>query len=271
MFLSCCYFFFFCYFCTATTIGTTTTITTSNVNEGKRDTRNKLQVVKFRVLELWSEEGVSNSKARFITSFRSWEHVHTHTHKVWFQYKIYCRWCNPTYICFPCTWVLKLAFGLCSLVCFWACSHVVNSPYNNFGIIIIIITWSRRKKILFSLLHAIIVELVDMDYSVVLLQSIAIVVCFDPFCLTSIVILSDVHHCFVQHLSPCRLTFFTILLDICHHSIQRLLPFRPTSINVRPLSFIHPAPFVNRHSSLTIHPRWHAVFLKLYVALEFCS
>jgi hypothetical protein len=39
----------------------------------------KLQAVKFWVPELRREEGASSSKACFTASFRSWEHVHTHT------------------------------------------------------------------------------------------------------------------------------------------------------------------------------------------------
>jgi hypothetical protein len=66
--------------------------------------------------------------------------MHTHTHKVWLQYKICTKWCNPTYTCFPCTWVLRLASKLCTPVCFWACSHVVNNPCSNFK------RRRRRKK-----------------------------------------------------------------------------------------------------------------------------
>jgi hypothetical protein len=97
--------------------------------------------VKLWVSKLQKEEVASNSKACFIASFRSWEHVHTythtHTHKVWLQYKIWTRWCNPTYTYFPCTWVLKLAFRLCILVCIWACNHVGSNPCSTFG---------RKKK-----------------------------------------------------------------------------------------------------------------------------
>jgi hypothetical protein len=114
--------------------------------------------MKFWVLEPWREEGASSSKACFTTSFRSWEHVHTHTHKVSLQYKIYIRWCNPTYICFPCTRVLRLAYGLCILVCFWACTYVVNNPCSNTG------KRGKREKKIFSLLHAIAIELVDANH-----------------------------------------------------------------------------------------------------------
>jgi hypothetical protein len=83
------------------------------------------------------DKGASSSKACFIASFRSWEHVHTHTHTRFdLQYKIYTRWCNPTYTCFPYTWVLRLASRLCTLVCFLGCNHVMNCPCNS----------SRRRK-----------------------------------------------------------------------------------------------------------------------------
>jgi hypothetical protein len=46
-------------------------------------------------------------------------------------------WCDPTYTCFPCTWVLRLASRLCIPMCFWTYNHVVSCPCNSSG---------RRKK-----------------------------------------------------------------------------------------------------------------------------
>jgi hypothetical protein len=70
------------------------------------------------------------------------------------------------------TWVLSLAFGLCTLTCFWTCSHVVSCPCSSFG------RRRRREKKktrsrrnFFSLLHAIVVKLVDAECFVVLSSS----------------------------------------------------------------------------------------------------
>ncbi len=159
MFLNCYYFFFFFYFCTTATIGTTITIISNNVSkgEGTLEISYKLWSSKFR-----REEGASNSKACYIASFRSWEHAHTH--KVWLQHKICTRWCNPTYICFPYTWVLRLTFGLCTLVCFWTCNHVMSSSSSSSG-------RRRRKRGKKYLLHAIVVKFTNVDRSTVPSQS----------------------------------------------------------------------------------------------------
>jgi hypothetical protein len=60
-------------------------------------------------------------------------------------------WCNLRYTYFLCTWVLKLASRLCTPVCFWTYSHVLNSLCHssqrrqrkkN--------PWSRKKNFVFS-------------------------------------------------------------------------------------------------------------------------
>jgi hypothetical protein len=129
VFLSCCYFFFFSYSCTVAIIGTITIIASSSISEGEGtpETSYKLWSFEFRSFG-GSKERVAPKLV--LLPALSIGSTHTHTHKVWLQYKIYTRWCNPTYTCFPCTWVLKLEFGL---VCFWAYSHVVSSFYNSFG------------------------------------------------------------------------------------------------------------------------------------------
>jgi hypothetical protein len=139
VFLSCYYFFFFFYSCATTTTGTTTTITSNNVNKGERT----LEIsYKLWSSEFWSFGGRKEWATPKLVllptlGFRS-THTHTHIHKVWLQYKICTKWCNPTYICFPCTWVLRITSRLCTLVCFWTCSHVMSSPYSNF--------WRRRRE-----------------------------------------------------------------------------------------------------------------------------
>jgi hypothetical protein len=102
VFLSC-YFFFFFYFCTVATTGTTT-ITSNNINEGEGTpkTSYKLWSSKFRSFKGRKERIVPKLVLLPTLGLGS---MHTHTHKVWLQYKIYTRWCNPTYTCFPCTWV----------------------------------------------------------------------------------------------------------------------------------------------------------------------
>jgi hypothetical protein len=125
------------YFNIVAIIRTTTTIISNSVSKGKRtlETSYKLWSFEFRNFEGRKEWVALMFVLLPALGLGS---THTHTHKVWLQYKICTRWCNPTYICFPCTWVLRLAFGLCTLVCFWTCSHVVSSPCSNFG--------RRRRK-----------------------------------------------------------------------------------------------------------------------------
>jgi hypothetical protein len=137
VFLICCYFFFFFFSYTAATIETTTTIISSSVNkgEGTSETNYKLWSSEFQIFEGRKEQ--SAPKLVLLPAL-GLGNTHTHTHKVWLQYKICTRWCNPTYTCSPYTWVLRLASGLCTPVCFWACSHVMSSPCSSFG---------RRRKI----------------------------------------------------------------------------------------------------------------------------
>jgi hypothetical protein len=129
MLLSCCYFFFFFYSCITTTT-TTTTIISNNINEGEGtpETSYKLWSYEFWIFGRRKERAAPKLVLLPTLGLGS---TYTHTHKVWLQYKICTRWCNPTYTCFPCTWVLILAFGLCTLVCFWAWSHVVSCPCSN--------------------------------------------------------------------------------------------------------------------------------------------
>jgi hypothetical protein len=132
MFLSCCYFFFFFYFCIRATTWTITTITSSNVSEGEGTpkTSYKLWSSKFRNFRRRKEQVVPKLVLLLVLGLGS---MCTHTHKVWLQYKICTKWCNSTYTCFPCTWVLRLTFRLCTPMCFWACSHVVSSPCSSPG------------------------------------------------------------------------------------------------------------------------------------------
>ncbi len=80
VFSSCYYFFFFFYSCIATTIGTTTTITSNNVceGEGTLETNYKLWSFEFRSFGRKKEQATPKF-VLLLTSFRSWEHVHTHT------------------------------------------------------------------------------------------------------------------------------------------------------------------------------------------------
>jgi hypothetical protein len=132
VFLSCFYFFFF-YSCTATTTGITTTITSNRVNEGEGtlETSYKLWSSEFRSFGR-RKEWVAPKFVLLLALSLGSTYTHTHTHKVWLRYKIYTKWCNPTYTCFPCTWVLRLTSRLCIPMCFWAWSHVMNYPCNNF-------------------------------------------------------------------------------------------------------------------------------------------
>ncbi len=138
VFLSC-YFFSFFYSCTTATIGTITTITSSSASMGERTPKTNYKLWSFK---FWSSEGRKEQATPKLVLLLALglgnTRTHTHTHKVWLQYKICTRWCNPTYIYFPCTWVLRLTFGLCTPVCFWACNQVVNSPCSNSG--------RRRRK-----------------------------------------------------------------------------------------------------------------------------
>jgi len=136
MFLNCCYFFFFFFFysCTVTTTGTTTTITSNSVNEGKRTSETSY---KLWSSEFWSIGGRKEQATPKLVLLPALGLGSMHTHKVWLQYKICTGWCNPTYIYFLYTWVLKLASKLSILVCFWTYSHVMNNLCSNFG---------RRRK-----------------------------------------------------------------------------------------------------------------------------
>jgi hypothetical protein len=160
--LSCYYFFFYSY--TIATTGTTTTITYDNVSEGEGTPKTSYK--------LWSSEFLSFGRKKEQTTPKlvllpnlGLGNMHTPTHKVWLQYKIYTWWCNPTYICFPYTWVFMLAFRLCTHVCFWTCRYVMNNLCS---------TFERKnkkyflkkheiKKKIFSFLHAIITKFANSD------------------------------------------------------------------------------------------------------------
>jgi len=60
---------------------------------------------------------MSSSKACFIANFRSWEHARTHTQGLITVQDLH-QVMQPTYTCFLCTRVWRLAFRLCTLVCF---------------------------------------------------------------------------------------------------------------------------------------------------------
>jgi len=140
VFLNFYYFFFFFYYCTTITTGTITTITSSSVSKGKGTpkTSYKLWSSKFRNFGGRKEWVAPKLVLLLALGLGS-----THTHTRWLQYKICIRRCNPTYICFPCTRVWRLTSGLCTLVCFWACSHVMNSPCSSSRKL------RRRRKLFF--------------------------------------------------------------------------------------------------------------------------
>jgi hypothetical protein len=125
VFLSCCYFFFF-YSCTATTTKITTTITSNSVSKGfwTLEINYKLWSSKVRSFGRKKERAAPKFILPPTLGLRS-----VHTQKAWLQYKICTKWSNLL----PCTWILRLTSGLCILVCFWACNHVVSCPCSNFG------------------------------------------------------------------------------------------------------------------------------------------
>jgi hypothetical protein len=134
VFLNYYFFFFFFYSCTTTTTGTTTTITSSNISEGEGtpETSYKLWSFEFRSFEGRKEQAAPKLVLLPTLGLGS---THTHTQSL-IAIQDCTKWCNPTYICFPCTWVLRLVYGLCTPLCFWACSHVLSSHCNS----------SRRKR-----------------------------------------------------------------------------------------------------------------------------
>ncbi len=159
MFLNCYYFFFFFYFCIAATIGIITTIISNSVSKGKRTPKTSYKLWSFEFQSFKGRKEWTTSKFVLLPALGLGS---THTHTRFDCNKICTKWCKPTYICFPYTWVLKLASGLCTPMCFWACSHVVNSPCSSFRKrkrIFFKIHEVEEKKILSFLLHAITVEL----------------------------------------------------------------------------------------------------------------
>jgi len=147
-------------------------------------------------------------------------------------------------------------------VCFLACNHVVNSPCSSFGRRIrrrknkIKIKSKRKvegKKNFFSLLHTIIIELVDTNCSttslrhscrLLLLPSVIVVVCCCCY-----------HNCYLSPLPSIIVTIhyhpLSIAVDV--HRPSQLLSVVCRSHNRRPLesSFAICSPFVAIHGRLS--------------------
>ncbi len=120
VFLSCYYFFLFFYFCITATTWTTTTKTSNNINEGKGapKTSYKLwsfELWNFRGREEWAAPKLVLLPALGFGNTHTHTRAHTHTQGLITVPDMH-QWCNPTYTCFPCTWVLRLASWLCTLV-----------------------------------------------------------------------------------------------------------------------------------------------------------
>jgi hypothetical protein len=114
VFLNCCYFFF--YSCTTATIRITT-ITNSSVSEGEGTPKTSYKLWSYEFRSFGGKKEWAAPKLVLLPALGLGStYTHTHTHKVCLKYKICTRWCNPTYTCFPYTWVLRLASGPCTPV-----------------------------------------------------------------------------------------------------------------------------------------------------------
>jgi len=180
-------FFFLFYFYITTT--TTTTITSSNVSEveGTSETSYKLWSFEFQSFggrKEWTIVKLVLLPTLVLGS--TYTHTHTHIHT---RFDCSTRFTpsdvTPTYICFPYTWALRLAFGLCTLMWIWACNHVMSSPCSSLGRRREKKKRSKRKNFLFSFLHSIAVKLIDVDCFTML----------SPMQSPSVAISSNVHQC----------------------------------------------------------------------------
>jgi hypothetical protein len=251
VFLNYYYFFFFFYSCTTATIGTTT-ITSNSASEGEGTPKTNYKLWSFKFRSFGGRKERTAPKLVLLPAL-GFGIMHTHTHKVWLQYKIYTRWCNPTYTCFPCTWVWRLAFRLCTLVCFWACSHVMNSPCNSFG-------RKRRefkkktpqsKRIFFffffSTCHR------WRAHKRGSFCNTATSAVYRNHCPLRFAIPFDVYRRSIWHLSSFRPKFVVVPFDIHCCSIQRSSSFRLKSVVICSCGFVHSAPSVHQCLSTNIH------------------
>jgi len=124
-------YFFFSYSCTVATTRTTT-ITSSNVSEGKGTLKTSYKLWSSEIRNFRRRKEWTTPKLVLLPTLglgNTYTHTHTHT-----RFDCNTRFVPSDatpHICFPCTWVLRLASGLCIPMCFGACSHVMNFHCNN--------------------------------------------------------------------------------------------------------------------------------------------
>jgi hypothetical protein len=130
-------FFFFFYSCTIAITWITTTITSSSVSEGEGtlETSYKLWSSEFQSFE-GREEWVGPKLVLLPALGLTSTCTHTHTHKVWLQYKICTRWCKSHTFSFLVHGFWSKHMGLCTPMCFWIYNHVMSNPCSS----------SRRRR-----------------------------------------------------------------------------------------------------------------------------
>jgi hypothetical protein len=190
--------------------------------------------VKFWISELQKEEGVSNSKACFIANFRSWgarTHTHTRFDGVQDQHQVM----QPHIHLFSLYMGFEVSIWVCTPVCFWACSHVMNILCNNFG---------RRRK-----------EKKNRKKNYFFFFTHHHRRAHGRGSLSNVVI-----NAVIVRSVPFRLTSFAVLSNICHHSFRRL----SVAIHLRQCTIFFKSYVLCTYVSNTI-------FFKPYVVLKFCN
>jgi len=192
---------------------------------------------------------------------RSWEHVHTHTQGLIIVQDLH-QVMQPHIHLFSLYMGFEVAYGFYTLVCFWACSHVVSSPCNKL----------EEQKEEQNLKKHKVEEKKNLstrhyyrahgcECSAAPSPSIVVII---PFSFHSTFVV-------VPFILFCPM-FFTILSDIRQRPYQ-CPPVRPApSIHRCPFDIVHPRQHTIFFKSYLLRTNIaNIVFFKPYVVLELCS